>query len=196
MIPLQPGKELNFSRGIKVIRLAKLLSRMSYLCFIHNSSEVISRHLLLPNGYACVLCTPSCAFLHGERNGLLGSCAEYVVHAHTIHESVIWRYTEVWQACTMTVWWGEMLNFYLHFICNTMTILFYFIFQKFSDTFHVQKYLRFLSKHVLVCILFLLILGKTNENLHLLDRARKKRKIKWKSSYINSPNCNLQFCIE
>lgn len=89
---------------------------------------------------------------------------------------------------------GEMLNFNLHFICNTMMIFFFF--QKFSDTFHVQKYMRFLSKHALMCILVLLILGKTNENLHLLDRARKKREIKWKLSYINSPNCNLQFCIE
>lgn len=57
---ITPGKEFNFSTGFKVIRLAKLLSRMSYFCFIHNSSEVISRHLLLQNGYACVPCTSCC----------------------------------------------------------------------------------------------------------------------------------------
>lgn len=73
---------------------------------------------------------------------------------------------------------------------------FFFFLQKFSDTFHVQKYLRFLSKHTCVCISFLLMMGKTNENLPLLDRARKKRKMKCKSSYINDPNCNLQFRIE
>lgn len=73
---------------------------------------------------------------------------------------------------------------------------FFFFLQKFSDTFHVQKYLRFLSKHTRVCVLFLLMMGKTNENLPLLDRARKKRKMKCKSSYINDPNCNLQFRIE
>lgn len=136
----------------------------------------------------------SCALVCGERNGLFGSCTDYVGHAHTIHESVVLRYTEAWQACTMTVQWGKMLNFDLHFICNTMMIFFFL--QKFSDTFHVQKYLRFLSKHTRVCVLFLLMMGKTNENLPLLDRARKKRKMKCKSSYINDPNCNLQFRIE
>lgn len=56
-----PGKEFNYSRDFKVTRFTKLLSSMSYLCFIHNSSEVISRHLPLQNGYACILCTSRCA---------------------------------------------------------------------------------------------------------------------------------------
>lgn len=55
------GKAFNYSRNFKVSRFAKLLSSMSYLCFIHNSSEVISRHLPLQKGYACILCTSCCA---------------------------------------------------------------------------------------------------------------------------------------
>lgn len=47
-----------------------------------------------------------------------------------------------------------------------------------------------------VCVYILLILGKTNDSLHPLDRVRKKRKMKWNLSYINGPNCNLQSLFE
>lgn len=70
-----------------------------------------------------------------------------------------------------------------------------FVLQKFIDTFHVQNYLRFLSKHARVFI-FLLILRKANESLHPLGRVRKRRKIKWNLSYINGQNHNLQSLFE
>lgn len=46
---------------------------------------------------------------------------------------------------------GKNGEFYLHFICNTMTTFFFFL-QKFIDTFHVQQYLTLLSKHMHVYI--------------------------------------------
>lgn len=148
-----PGKEFNCSRDFKVSRVTKLLSSMYYLCFIRNSSEVISRHLPLQNGYACILCTSCCA-----------PVLQYVVRgmACLAHEQLDW----VCSTCTYHPWicWFEVnsslasmhygslmggnaefcFEFYLQYDDN------HFL-QKSIDTFHMQKYLIFLSKHTYVC---------------------------------------------
>lgn len=95
----------------------------------------------------------SCALVCGERNGLLGSCTECVVHAHTIHQSVILRYTEVWQTCTITVWWGEMLNFNLHFICNKMMLGFVFFFRN-SVIHSMFKYTWYFCQGMHICLYY------------------------------------------
>lgn len=191
-----PGKEFNFSRGFKVIRLAKLLSRMSYLCFIHQkSSQVVY-------------------------------CSQMGVHVFPVHHAVLlcfsmwWEESLVWlmywicSTCTHHPWichfevHGSLAS--MHYDClmgRNAEFRFEFYLQYSDDFFfpEIQWYIPCAKipeifvkarMRVCVCILFLLILRKTNENLHLLDRARKRRKMMWKSPYINSPNCNLQFCIE
>lgn len=95
-------------------------------------------------------------------------------------------------ALWLFVWWGEMLNFDLHFICTTVTTFFaeihwYIPCAKIPEIFVKAR----------ACVyIFLLILGKTNESLHPLDRVRERRKMKWKLSYINGQNCHLQSLLE
>lgn len=190
---IAPGKEINFSRGFKVIRLAKLLSRMSYLCFIHQKSS----------------------------QGIY--CSQMRMHVFPVHHAVLlcfsmwWEEWLVWfmywvcSTCTQHPWichsevHGSLAS--MHYDClmrRNAEFRFAFYLQYSDDLFFSRNsVIHSMCKNTwdfcqstCVCILFLLILGETNDNLHLLDRARRKRKMKWKSSYINSPNCNLQFCIE
>lgn len=156
---IAPSKEFDFSRVFKVIGLAKSLSRISYLCFIHQKSS----------------------------QGIY--CSQMGVHVFHVHHAVLLCFSTWWEewlvwlmywvcsTCTHHPWichfevHGSLAS--MHYDClmgrnAEFRFAFYlqynddFFFQKFNDTFHMQKYLRFLSKHMCVCILFLLILGKTN----------------------------------
>lgn len=171
-----PGKECNYSRGLQNCSAVCLIFVLFII--VQKSSQGIYLSKMGMHVFCVHHAVLLCFSMWWEEwlFWLISSCNEYVVRAHTIHESAVWgKQKSGKHARKLFVWWGKMVNF-IYILFAIQWQLFFFFCRNSLIHSMCNNTLHFCQSTCMCTYIYILTLRKINESLHPLYRARERRK--------------------